>query len=145
LILPFVAACYQFGWHAWRSANCTSYLVISHALGIPALRLTYDTFATQGHLYRFAIACTGIDAFFGSIPLVWERGKSILANVLFLATYFLLLFAANMVRLAFGMLIFVHGVPWWLSHEAISGVCYFVLFLWIARRRGWTFAAPFAG
>jgi len=44
-----------------------------------------------------------------------------------------------MMRLAFGMLIFVGGVPWWLSHEVISGFFYFLMFLWIARRRHWSF------
>jgi hypothetical protein len=40
-----------------------------------------------------------------------------------------------MLRLTVGALLFEWGVPWWLSHEVLAGVCYFVLFLWIARRR----------
>jgi hypothetical protein len=138
LIVPFVLACYQFDWHAWRSLNCTVFVAISHFVGLPTFRVTYDGFTILGHLYRFAIACTVIDAFMGSIPLLWELGKSILANVAFLSGYFVILCSLNMLRLTLGLLIFVWGVPWWLSHEAMAGVCYFLMFLWIARRRGWT-------
>jgi len=137
LVPVFVLACYQFAWLAWRSFNCTAFLAISHTLGISAWRLSTVAFASQGRGYHFDIACTAVDAFLGSVPLLWNWHKPIRANLAFFTLYFAVLNIANMARLSLGMLIFVWGVPWWLSHEAMSGVCYFLMFLWIARRRGW--------
>lgn len=142
LIPVFVVACHMFNWNGWRSFNCSVYLFLSHALGIPAVRLSYDTFLTLGQVYHFATACTSLDAYCGSIPLLWEPRRSVARNCSFLAIYLFLLSVVNLLRLAFGMLIFSWGAPWSLSHEAMSGVFYFLLFIWIARRRGWSFTAP---
>lgn len=142
LIGPFVLLCYAFDWNALRSFNCTVYLAISHTLGIPALRVSPYAFLTLGHIYFFATACTAIEAFFGSIPLLWEFRKSVAANLSFFAIYAFLLFGANILRLAFGMLMFVRGVPWRLSHEAMAGCFYFAMFIWIAHRRGWSSVPP---
>ena len=109
-----------------------------HLLGMPMFQVAPDTFACRGHLYRFAIACTAVDAFMGSIPLLWMGKRSVGRNLVFLAVYFAALSAANLVRLAAGLWIFLHGVSWWISHEAFAGVFYFALFLWIAHRRGWS-------
>jgi len=34
-----------------------------------------------------------------------------------------------------GMVLYLRGVPWALAHEAMAGVFYFSLFLWIVRQR----------
>ena len=106
-------------------------------MGMPVVRATADSFYCQGHFYRFAIACTALDAFFGSIPLLWMKRRSVGRNVLFFATYGVTLAVLNVARLAAGLWIFLRGVSWEVSHEAFAGVFYFGLFLWIARRRGW--------
>jgi hypothetical protein len=138
LVLPFVLVCYQVGWGAWRDAVCAAFAGFAHLLGMPVFRVAPDTFACRGHLYRFAIACTAVDAFMGSIPLLWMGQRSVWRNLAFFAEYFTALSAANLVRLAAGLWIFLHGASWWISHEAFAGVFYFALFLWIAERRGWS-------
>jgi hypothetical protein len=145
LVAPFVLACYAFGWGAWRDAVCTTFVALSHVLGLPVQRVTPDTFLCLGHMYRFAIACTALDAFFGSIPLVWMERRSVLRNLLFLATYFGVLSGVNLARLAGGVWLYVRGTPWWLTHDVFAGVFYFGLFLWIAQRRGWGRAGGRAG
>ncbi len=132
-----VLGCYQFAWLAWRRLNCSIFLTIAQAAGISVERLSDVTFASMGRLLRWDIACTGLDAFAGSVPLLWETERSIGWNVGFFAAYFMGLMAANQARLVLGMWLYESGVPWWLSHEALAGVCYFALFLWIARRRVW--------
>jgi hypothetical protein len=60
-----------------------------------------------------------------------------MANSLFLAGYFVVLSTVNLLRLEAGFLLYLRGVPWSLAHEAMSGVFYFGLLLWILRHRGW--------
>lgn len=140
LVPLFVLVCYQFGWGAWRDAVCAAFVGFAHLLGMPVFRVAPDTFVCRGHLYRFAIACTAVDAFAGSIPLLWIGRRSVWRNLAFFVEYFGVLSAVNLVRLAAGLWIFLHGVSWWISHEAFAGVFYFALFLWIADRRRWSVA-----
>jgi len=144
LVLPFVLLCYEFEWMAWRSFVSGVFLAISQWIGIPVVRISLDSFLCRGHRYQFVISCTALDAFFGSIPLLWRWGKAVHTNLVFLAAYFLCLSVVNLVRLEFGFLLYLRGVPWSLSHEAMAGVFYFALFLWIARQRGWTQTADLA-
>jgi exosortase/archaeosortase family protein len=139
LVLPFVFLCYHFEWTGWRTQVCSAFVALSHVLSLPVFGISYDSFFCQGKTYRFVIACTGVDAYFGSIPLLWMATKSVRRNLLFFGAYFAALSALNLARLAFGLWIFILGVPWWLSHDAFAGACYFVLFLWIAHRRDWRF------
>jgi hypothetical protein len=134
----FVVLCYRFDWLVWRSFTCDVFLRVAEMLGIPAHRLTPISFGLVGHTYLFVISCTALDAFFGSIPLLWRFEKGVPANLLFFAAYFAVLLAVNIARLEAGFVLFLRGVPWSLAHEAMAGVFYFVLFLWIARRRGWS-------
>jgi hypothetical protein len=138
LVAPSVLVCYLFGWNSWRFSVCAMFVALAHSLAMPAVRVLPDSFVCAGHIYRFAIACTAVDAFFGSIPLLWTTTRSVLRNLLFFFVYFVVLSALNLARLAAGLWIFLRGVPWSISHEAFAGVSYFVLFLWIAHRRGWT-------
>ncbi len=138
LVLPFVLVCYQFDWTAWRSLACRALVEISRSLGLPVYRISPDTLLFENYTYQFVISCTALDAFFGSLPLLWHWGKSIQGNFLFLSVYFLCLSAVNLARLEVGLLLYAQGVPWWLSHEVVAGVFYFLLFLWVARQRGWT-------
>lgn len=137
LVLPFVLVCYQFGWSAWRAEVCNAFVGLAHIAGMPVIQVSSDSFFCRGHIYRFAIACTALDAFFGSVPLLWMAHRSWSHNLFFFAGYFVALVGLNMVRLWAGLWIFLRGVPWWLSHEAFAGFFYFGLFLWIAHRRGW--------
>ena len=138
LVLPFVLVCYLFEWSTWRAGVCGTFVGLSHMLSLPVVRASSDAFYSQGHFYRFAIACTALDAYFGSIPLLWMDRKSIRSNVVFFVKYLVALEVLNLARLAAGLWIFARGVPWAVSHEAFAGVFYFGVFLWIARRRGWT-------
>ena len=138
LVPLFVALCYQFEWRAWRALVAGAFLTAAPWFGVPAARLGADSFICHGELYHFAIACTALDAFFGSIPLVWNWRARVAGNLAVLAAYFVCLSAINLARLELGLAIYLRGVPWSLAHEAMAGVFYFALFLWIARRRRWS-------
>ena len=137
LVPLFVVLCYQFEWTAWRSLTCEAFLKLASWIGIPAVRVSPWAFTSNGHAYLFVISCTALDAFFGSVPLLWRARKSVLANSLFLAGYFVVLSIVNLLRLQAGFLLYAGGIPWSLAHEGMSGVFYFGLLLWILRQRGW--------
>ena len=145
LIAPFVVLCYLFEWTWLRTLTTHSFVVALDFFGVSVVRLSQDTLMHRGQLYRFVVSCTAVDAFFGSIPLLWMIEKSLLRNLLFFGVYFLCLSVVNVARIAVGFVAFDRGVSWWLSHEVVAGIFYFALFLWIARRRGWSFASPTRG
>jgi exosortase/archaeosortase family protein len=141
LVPLFVVLCYQFEWRALRSVVCSAFLAILHAAAVPALQISPDGLIWRGQVYQFVVACTAVDAYCGSVPLLWMVEKSVPRNLVFFSVYFVVLSVVNVIRIAAGFLAFVGGVSWWLSHEVVAGVFYFFLFLWIARRRGWSLAA----
>ena len=136
--------CYQVDWTAWRSLNCDAFLKLASWIGIPAVRVSPWSFTSNGHVYVFVLSCTALDAFFGSVPLLWRVRKSVPANALFLAGYFVVLCTVNLLRLEAGFLLYARGVPWSLAHEGMAGVFYFGLLLWILRQRGWQEAPTIA-
>jgi hypothetical protein len=137
LVIPMVLACHMLEWSLWRGAITDVLTFCSLLVGVPLVRFSSDTFACSGHFFKVEISCTIVDAFLGSIPLLWEPLVSSIKNFTFLVSYFVGLSALNLIRLEFGFVLFSRGVPWWLSHETMSGVFYFALFCWIAYRRHW--------
>jgi hypothetical protein len=138
LILPIVAVCHLFEWNVWRTLVTDLLGAWSRMAGVPMWRVAPDAFVCNGHVFRVAISCTIVDAWLASVPLLWERNKSWMQNLMFFGVYFVALSIANLVRLEAGFVLNLRGVPWWLGHEVAAGVFYFALFCWIARRRGWT-------
>jgi len=133
----FVTLCYQFDWHAWRSLWVDTFVKISFWWGVSAVRVSFDSFVFQDTIYRFVTACTALDAFFGSIPLLWKGKVAVHRNLSFLAIYFICLSIANLIRLELGFVLYLRGVSWFVAHEVMAGIFYFVLFLWIVHQRGW--------
>lgn len=137
LVPLFVVFCYQFEWQTWRAWVTSSFLAAAPWFGVPTVRTGLDSFTCHGQAYYFTISCTALDAFFGSLPLLWSWRRGIARNLAFLAAYFVGLSIINLFRLEIGLVLFLRGVSWSLAHEAIAGVFYFGLFLWIARQRRW--------
>jgi hypothetical protein len=57
--------------------------------------------------------------------------RSCTRNLAFFAVVALGLFAFNIVRLSFSDMLFAVGLPWDLAHNVISGVAYFLAWVWI--------------
>jgi hypothetical protein len=142
LVPLFVAVCYRYEWRAWRALVSGAVIALLHAAGAPARPLSFDTFAFHGGNFQVAISCTALDVFCGSIPLLWQWQQPVSRNFRFFAAYFLGLSAINLARLVVGFLLYSQAVSWLLAHEVMSGVFYFAVFLWIARRRGWSTHLP---
>jgi len=137
LVPLFVVLCYQFEWRAWREFVTTILVALAPWFGVPLVRLGFDSFICQGEFYRVVLACTALDAFCGSIPLVWDLRLKLHRNAVLLVTYLACLSVVNLLRLELGFVLYLRGVSWFLAHEAVAGVFYFALLLWIVLQRRW--------
>jgi Transmembrane exosortase (Exosortase_EpsH). len=130
----FVYVCYLFDWALLRQLTCDLFVAAAEFLSIPVVRTSPTFFECEGRTFYFAISCTAVDAFCGSIPLLWHRADWKRTTV-FWTVYFLVLSAVNLFRLVSGFFLFVHGVPWWIAHKVFGGLFYFGLLLWIIRMK----------
>jgi hypothetical protein len=130
-----VAICYCFEWRQLRFLTSEANLRVDLLAGISLQRLSYDTLAWRGVLYRYENACTFVDVWFGCLPLLWQWGRGLIKNVLFFSGMALALFAFNVFRLSVSDVLFAVGLPWDLAHNVISGLAYFLVWVWVWRHR----------
>src|SRR3954463_3637593 len=87
LIVRFVLAalavllCYQFQWEWLRRLTCDWNLRLDALAGVHLQRIAFDKVIYRGEIYRYAIACTMVDAFCGALPLIWSHRESIARNL----------------------------------------------------------------
>jgi hypothetical protein len=135
LVTVAVGICYCFHWRPLRFLTSEANLRLDLLAGIPLERLSYDTVSWKGVLYRYENACTFVDVWFGCIPLLWNLRRSIAQNLAFLAVVTLGLFTFNVFRLSVSDVLFAAGLSWELAHNVISGVAYFLVWIWIWEHR----------
>jgi exosortase/archaeosortase len=135
LVPIFVMACFQFDWQFLRQCTTAVILLVSSWIGLSAAHVDADVIALNGIFIQFTVSCTFIDAFCGSIPLLWKTSASVAKNVVRLIVIFLAVSSLNIVRLELGFLGFAHGMPWWLAHECVSGLVYFAFLVFIIKQR----------
>jgi hypothetical protein len=136
LVPVFVALAHAFPWDAWRAWVAGAIVAVLDVLGAPVARLGPVLFDFDGSLYQVVVSCTALDAFFGTIPLIW-RWQRPMRSVVELACLLVVCSVVNLFRLVLGFVLYWGGVPWIFAHEVMAGVFYFAWFLWIARRRSW--------
>lgn len=139
LVALFVVLTYQFSWQWLRFVTSEGVLCISRYLGMATARVSLDTIRIQGLLFRVVIACTFVDVFMGSIPLLWDVKKSLLRNAFRLTAVALVFFGLNVVRLEIAQILYSRGVPWTLADEVFGGFAYFAVWLFLWRQRTWRF------
>ena len=137
LVVLFVLLSYQFPWQWLRFVTSVAVLRISASLGMATARVSFDTIRIHGQLFRVEIACTFVDVFMGSIPLLWDVGKSLLQNASRLLAVAVIFFALNLVRLEIAQVLYARGVPWTLADGVLGGFAYFAVWLFVWRQRTW--------
>ena len=137
LAAGLVLLCYRFQWTFLRLATTESIFRLSNALGLDMQRVAWDTVQLNSTQIRFTIACTFADVWCGSIAFLWARHAAITQNLAKLAGYTAGLFLFNIFRLELGFVLYDHGVSWTWAHEAMGGLAYFLVWLWLWRRRSW--------
>jgi hypothetical protein len=135
LVTVAVGICYCFHWRLLRFLTSEANLRLDLLAGIHLDRLACDTVRWKGVAYHYENACTFVDVWFGCIPLLWNLRRSIAQNLAFLAFVALALFTFNVFRLSVSDVLFAAGLSWELAHNVISGVAYFLVWIWIWRHR----------
>ena len=129
-----VAVSYCFRWGVLRYLTSEANLRLDLLAGIHLQRLSSDTVLWRGALYRYENACTFVDVWFGSTALLWSLRRSVVWNLSLLATVALGMFCFNVFRLSVSDVLFAAGLSWDLAHNVISGISYFVVWVWIWKR-----------
>jgi exosortase/archaeosortase len=137
LVTVFGATAHQVPWEWLRFLTSECVLRISASLGMATSRVTFDTILARGQAFQFVIACTFVDVFMGSIPLLWDLKKSVLRNILWLTATATVLFGFNVVRLEAAQVLYYRGMSWTVADEVLGGLAYFAVWLAIWRLRSW--------
>ena len=137
LVALFVLLTYCFPWQWLRFVTSAAVLRISASLGMATARVSFDTIRIQGQLFRVVIACTFVDVFMGSVPLLWDVRKSLSGNGARLLGVAVIFFALNLVRLEIAQVLYFRGVSWTLADEVLGGFAYFAVWLFLWRQRTW--------
>lgn len=133
----FAATAHQVPWEWLRFLTSECVLHISASLGMATSRVSFDTILVGGQAFQFVIACTFVDVFMGSIPLLWDLKKSVPRNILWLIATATVLFGFNVVRLEVAQALYYRGVSWTVADELLGGLAYFAVWLAIWRLRSW--------
>jgi len=142
LVPMAVGCCYLLDWH-WLRTLTADLTIRFTVLAVGGwTRVGPDLAMFRGQLFRFAIACTLVDAWCGAIPLVWKMKAGNLSNATYLAGLAAFMFVLNISRLTLVNVIFSSGVPWHAVHDIASGLTYLVVWMLIHRRGAWRESCP---
>ena len=131
LVALFVLLTYCFPWQWLRFVTSAAVLRVSASLGMATARVSFDSIRIQGQLFRVVIACTFVDVFMGSIPLLWDVRKSLSGNGARLLEVAVIFFALNLIRLEIAQALYFGGVSWTLADEVLGGFAYFAVWLFL--------------
>jgi hypothetical protein len=129
-----VGLSYLFRWESLRFLTSEANLRLDLLVGIHLQRLSADTVMWKSVLYRYENPCTFVDVWFGSIPLLWNVRRTLPWNVGFMGAVAAAMFCFNVFRLSVSDALFAAGLPWNIAHNVISGISYFVVWMWIWNR-----------
>jgi hypothetical protein len=141
LVALLATMAHQFRWDWLRFLTSESVLRISSLLGMPGARVSFDTMFVNGQFVQFVIACTFVDVYLGSVPLLWDLKKTLLSNLSRLIVIAFIFFGFNVVRLEIAQILYAHGVSWDLADGVVGGFAYFAVWLFIWRQRTWELTA----
>jgi hypothetical protein len=132
-----VASCYLFQWQCLRYLTSELNRQLVAMAGIYLERVSADTVIWNGVYYQYGNACIFADVWCGSLPLLWDVRVSVLANIQILAPFTLGLFVFNIIRLSLSDILCQMGVPWFVGHNVLGGVAYFLVWKWIWNNVSW--------
>jgi hypothetical protein len=115
-----VVVCYQFSWDWLRALTADANIRLDELAGVYLQRVSFDTVAWQGQLYRYAIACTFADVWCGSLAFLWHKEEKPLTNFALIAFWTAALFGFNVFRLSVSDVLFAHGLSWNIAHNVGS-------------------------
>ena len=127
-------------WQWLRYLTSEAVLRISPWMHLSAARYTSDTIQVGGQFFQFVVACTFVDLFLGSVPLIWVRRKTLPINLLRIAAAAAILFVFNLARLGAVQFVFARGgMPFTWVDGVAGGCAYLLVWLAIWSQRTWDF------
>ena len=126
---------YQFHWMFLRALTLRLNLGMDALFGVHWHRVSQDMVEWNGQIFQYPNACTFVDVWFGALPLLWGVHAGLRKNLRNLAAFSGLLLGFNVTRLSVSDILFAHGLTWWLAHDILSAVAYFLVWCWILRWR----------
>jgi hypothetical protein len=129
-----VAICYCFDWRFLRTLTLDLNLWLDSLFGVHLQQISSDTVMYNGALYRYVIACTMADVWCGAIPLIWNLRSRVGQNLRFIGVFTVALFAFNIIRLSLSDVLFAYGLSWNLAHNVVSGVAYYLIWIFVWKR-----------
>jgi len=136
LLAAAVIICHLMRWDALRFWTSEAVLRLCHLLAVPMRRLSPYAVRCHGNIFSYTVGCTFVDVCAGAMVLLWNRKRALVANLAMMAGVAAAMFAFNITRLTLGFVLYVHRVPWLLAHEAMAGVAYFLVWLYLMRQIG---------
>lgn len=143
LVAVFVVFSHELRWEWLRFVTSEAVLRLSAVLGMDTARLSFDTIRVQETQVKFVVACTFVDVFLGSLPLLWDLRRSLLRNCSRLVVAGTILFAFNVLRLEIAQVVYAHGASWEVADGVLGGFAYFLVWVVIWQLRAWDFCGPF--
>ena len=137
LVVPLIFFTHAFSWSLLRDWTTTLIIQGDALIGTHLVRLSPTSFSIRDLNFQVVVACTSIDALIGSLPLLYDRRKSLLKFLGFFLVYSIIIQVINLFRLILGFFAFDHGVSWKIAHEIPSGGFLFGWFIWLSCYRGW--------
>lgn len=99
--------------------------------------MSFDTIRVKHAKFNFVVACTFVDVFAGSLPLLWDLSEGLRRNLSKLFAAASLFFLLNIVRLEISQILYAHGLPWEVADQVLGGIAYFLVWLVIWSQRTW--------
>jgi exosortase/archaeosortase len=131
------AVAHQFRWEWLRFLTAQAVLPLSALLGMTTARISFDTIAILGQWVQILVSCTLVEAFAGSVPLLWKLESTPLRNLIRLLPFASAIFGMNILRLECGLIASSHGVPWIFAHDIPLGFAYFMIWVYVWQARSW--------
>jgi len=139
LVAAFVVASHALRWEWLRFLTSEAILRLSALLSMDTARLSFDTIRVQETQVKFVVACTFVDVFLGSLPLLWDLRRSLLRNCSRLGVAGAILFTFNVLRLEIAQVLYAHGASWEVADGVLGGIAYFLVWLVIWQLQTWDF------
>jgi hypothetical protein len=136
LMVAAVIVCHLMRWDAPRFWTSEAVLRLCGLVAVPMQRVAPYAVRCHGDIFTYTVGCTFIDVCAGAMVLLWNRNRALTANLATMVGIAAAMFAFNITRLTLGFVLYVHSVPWALAHEAMAGLAYFLVWIYLAHQIG---------
>ena len=136
ILAAAVVICHLMRWDGLRFWTSEAVLRACNALAVPMRRLSPYAVMCHREVFDYSVSCTFVDVCVGAMVLLWNRKRGLAVNLARMTAIAAAMFAFNLTRLTLGFVLYVHNVPWALAHEAMAGIAYFLVWLYLMRQIG---------